>query len=116
MHNSLFLTVGISIYPSHSQDAETLIQHADNAMYKEKSEGRNSYQFFTAKIHEQVLNHHRMANDLKIALEYKNFQVYYQPVIHLKTQQIVGAEALIHWHHPAEGLFHQNNLFPSLKN
>jgi len=96
-------SIGVSIYPNNGENAETLIQHADNAMYKAKSEGRNSYQFFIAKMHEQVVSHHRMANDIKIAVKHKMFQVYYQPVIELKTQKIVGAEALIRWNHPSKG-------------
>lgn len=105
-------SIGISIYPVNSEDAETLIQHADNAMYKAKSEGRNSYQFFTDKMHEQVLNHHRMSNDIKVAIKHNKFQVYYQPVIELKTQRIVGAEALIRWEHPIKGFISPEEFIP----
>jgi len=105
-------SIGISIFPTNGEDAETLIQHADNAMYKAKAEGRNSYQFFTAKMHEQVLQHYRMGNDIKIAVQHKKFQVYYQPVIELKTQRIVGAEALIRWEHPVKGFVSPEEFIP----
>lgn len=105
-------SIGISIYPNNGDDAETLIQHADNAMYKAKAEGRNSYQFFTAKMHEQVLNHYRMGNDIKIAVQHKKFQVYYQPVIELKSQKIIGAEALIRWDHPVKGFVSPEEFIP----
>ncbi|MCK5356062.1 MAG: EAL domain-containing protein, partial [Methyloprofundus sp.] len=96
-------SIGISIYPANGDDAETLIKHADNAMYKAKEEGRNTYQFFTSQMHEQVLNHYRMGNDLKFAIKHNKFQVYYQPVVELKTLRIIGAEALIRWPHPTKG-------------
>ena len=96
-------SIGISIYPDNGDDAETLIKHADNAMYKAKDDGRNTYQFFTSQMHEQVLNHYRMGNDLKFAIKHNTFQVYYQPVVELKTLKIVGAEALIRWEHPTKG-------------
>jgi len=105
-------SIGIAIYPTNSDDAETLIQHADNAMYKAKAEGRNSYQFFTAKMHDQVLNHHRMGNDIKYAVKHNKFQIYYQPVIALATQQIIGAEALIRWDHPTKGFISPEIFIP----
>ncbi|NOQ14582.1 MAG: diguanylate cyclase, partial [Methyloprofundus sp.] len=83
-------SIGISIYPDNGDDAETLIKHADNAMYKAKDDGRNTYQFFTSQMHEQVLNHYRMGNDLKFAIKHNTFQIYYQPVVELKTLRIVG--------------------------
>ncbi len=96
-------SIGITIFPNDGEDAETLLKHADNAMYAAKDEGRNTYRFFTPTMHEQALYQHRIANDIKYAVKYRKFLVHYQPVFDLQTGAICGAEALLRWRHPNKG-------------
>ncbi|MGR9073034.1 MAG: EAL domain-containing protein [Gammaproteobacteria bacterium] len=105
-------SIGIAIFPNNGRDAETLLKHADNAMYKAKAAGHNSYQFFTPKMHKQVLAHHRIANDLKFAAKYDKFELHYQPIVEMKSSRIMGVEALIRWNHPANGFISPEEFIP----
>jgi diguanylate cyclase (GGDEF)-like protein/PAS domain S-box-containing protein len=90
-------SLGVSRYPEDGDDVETLLKNADSAMYKAKEVGRNNFQFFTSNMHAQVSNHLDMLVNLRHAIEYQEFQLYYQPKISLDTGRIIGAEALIRW-------------------
>lgn len=105
-HQQLHLTatIGISIYPDDSTDAETLIRCADLAMYQAKNDDRQSYRFFEPAMNARALEHQRVEADLHFALERGEFVLHYQPRIDLHTGGLVGAEALIRWMHPARGL------------
>jgi len=97
-------TLGISIYPDDGQDAETLIRHADVAMYHGKKIGGNSYSFFKPEMNARAVERQRIEADLYRALEQRQFQLHYQAQVDLQTGHILGAEALIRWHHPMRGL------------
>ncbi len=90
-------SIGISLYPTDGQDAETLIKHADLAMYRAKSRGRNTCQHFMPSMAEKSLERLQMENKLHNALETMDFSLQYQPLIDLKTGLIAGTEALIRW-------------------
>jgi diguanylate cyclase (GGDEF)-like protein len=90
-------SLGVSRYPEDGDDVETLLKNADSAMYKAKEVGRNNFQFFASNMHAQVPNHLDMLVNLRHAIEYEEFQLYYQPKISLDTGRIIGAEALIRW-------------------
>jgi diguanylate cyclase (GGDEF)-like protein/PAS domain S-box-containing protein len=90
-------SLGVSRYPEDGGDVETLLKNADSAMYKAKEVGRNNFQFFASNMHAQVPNHLDMLVNLRHAIEYQEFQLYYQPKISLDTGRIIGAEALIRW-------------------
>ena len=104
--HELFLTcsIGIAAYPADGADPETLIKHADIAMYRAKETGRNNVQFYKAAMNERALERLRIEGDLRNAIEREEFVLHYQPQIDLRTGQIVGMEALIRWNHPTLGL------------
>lgn len=97
---ALFTTtsVGISIYPDHSDDVDTLIKYADTAMYKAKEDGRNRYKFYDESMGEKIAKKLKIEHEMREAIvSMDQFEVYYQPKISLRTGAIVGAEALIRW-------------------
>jgi diguanylate cyclase (GGDEF)-like protein/PAS domain S-box-containing protein len=97
-------SIGISMFPQDAQTNDVLFQSADTAMYRAKAAGRNSYCFFEPEM--TVASKARMALELSLrpALSRHEFELHYQPRIDLKTMSVVGAEALIRWHHPELGL------------
>ncbi len=97
-------SIGISLYPIDGVNADTLIKHADAAMYLAKERGRNNYQFYTANLNEVVSRKMELENGLRRALLNHEFVLHYQPQIELNTGKIVGMEALIRWHHPLLGI------------
>ncbi|HMX15334.1 MAG TPA: EAL domain-containing protein [Rhodocyclaceae bacterium] len=97
-------SVGIAVYPRDGEDADSLIKHADIAMYQVKAKGRNGYQFFTAAMSESYQTRLSMENDLRRALEQKEFELHFQPQVSVSEGRTVGMEALIRWRHPEHGL------------
>jgi diguanylate cyclase len=112
--HQVFLTcsVGISIFPYDGDDADTLIKNADAAMYDAKQRGRNSFQFYTKDINSQTYRQLILENELVKALSREEFELYYQPQVDLDTGRVVGAEALIRWHHPEKGIQAPANFIP----
>ncbi len=90
-------SLGISIYPDDGEDAETLLQHADAAMYKSKRSGRNTFRFFTPGLNDQAEQHSRVAERLRHALDREDFKLYFQPVVDLRNDSVTAVEALIRW-------------------
>jgi diguanylate cyclase (GGDEF)-like protein/PAS domain S-box-containing protein len=104
-HNlHLTVSIGIVIYPDDGTDSETLMKHADFAMYHAKDRGRNNYQFFEADMNTRALERQSLENSLRHAIERQDFVLHYQPKMDLRAHAIVGVEALIRWHHPQRGL------------
>jgi diguanylate cyclase (GGDEF)-like protein len=101
---SVTCSIGCSIYPDDGKDAITLLKHADTAMYKAKAEGRNNIQRYQSEMYIRVNERLIMETQLRHGLERKEFLVYYQPQVDLRTGKIIGAEALIRWKHPVLGL------------
>ena len=96
-------TIGISVYPADGRDSETLMKHADVAMYHAKEQGRNGYQFYSKGIHEKALARFAMERELKQAIENEQLQIVYQPKIDLVSGATSGVEALVRWNHPEKG-------------
>jgi diguanylate cyclase (GGDEF)-like protein len=97
-------SIGLSIYPDDSQNADTLLGYADTAMYQAKADGMGSFQFYTSAMQEKINKHLKLEAELKLAIEDKQFVVFYQPKVSLLTGEICGLEALLRWQHPKLGL------------
>ncbi len=104
--NELYITtsIGISVYPTDGQDAETLIKNADTAMYQAKKKGRNNFQFFKNEMNVKAVERQLIETNLRRALERQEFVLHYQVKINLATGAITGAEALLRWDHPKWGM------------
>jgi diguanylate cyclase (GGDEF)-like protein len=109
---SITTSIGISVFPTDGEEAETLLKHADAAMYHAKDSGRNNYQFFKKSLNEAVIERFSLEKDIKTALEKEEFVLYYQPQLELSTLKIVGAEALIRWLHPDKGMIPPDRFIP----
>ncbi|MCL6635389.1 MAG: EAL domain-containing protein [Peptococcaceae bacterium] len=112
--HELYITtsVGVALYPSDGEDAETLLKNADAAMYLAKEKGRNNYQLYTPAMNARAFERLELENSLRRALEKGEFVVYYQPKIKMDTGKIVGMEALVRWQHPEKGLVPPADFIP----
>jgi diguanylate cyclase (GGDEF)-like protein/PAS domain S-box-containing protein len=97
-------SIGISIFPEHGANGETLISRADAAMYSAKEGGRNNFRFFTEDMNAQALERLTLENGLRVALGKKELFLVYQPQMDVATGRITGLEALVRWQHPDLGL------------
>ncbi len=97
-------SIGIAIYPYDGKDLETLLMHADTAMYKAKEQGGSSYQAYSKSMNATALQRLTLENSLRHALEREEFEVHYQPIVDAQTGLPVAAEALVRWRHPELGL------------
>ena len=105
-------SIGIAIYPQDGEDTQTLVRNADAALYRAKEKGRNHYQFYSPTMTSKASGYLRLENLLHYALERKEFLLYYQPQINIKTGKIDGMEALIRWEHPEIGLISPGKFIP----
>ncbi|MFX4260728.1 EAL domain-containing protein [Pelotomaculum propionicicum] len=112
--HELFISTsaGIALYPSDGDDTETLIKNADTAMYLSKEKNRDNYQFYTPalnhKTHERLL----IENELRRAIERKEFVLHYQPKVNINSRELTGIEALVRWNHPCRGLLLPAEFIP----
>ncbi|MGM0846554.1 MAG: bifunctional diguanylate cyclase/phosphodiesterase [Bacillota bacterium] len=97
-------SIGISMYPGDGTDQETLIKHADTAMYLAKDRGKNNFQFYDESLNRNTSRKMELEQELRKALELHQFILHYQPKVNLETGEILGVEALIRWKHPALGM------------
>jgi EAL domain-containing protein (putative c-di-GMP-specific phosphodiesterase class I) len=103
-------TMGISMFPEHGRDADTLMERADVAMYAAKEKGANEFQFFSEGIDRQIRDRLRLENGLRLALERNELFLVYQPQIDTRTGDVSGLEALLRWQHPEMGLIPPNDF------
>ncbi len=105
-------SIGISIYPDDSGNKETLLRHADTAMYHAKEQGRGNYKFFSEELERINQDRNLIENDLRNAIKEQQFEVYYQPQVDIASNKLTGAEALIRWNHPERGLISPLSFIP----
>ena len=97
-------SIGIAVYPFDGKNLETLLMHADTAMYKAKEQGGSSYQVYSRSMNATALQRLTLENSLRRALEREEFEVHYQPIVDAQSGVPMAAEALVRWHHPDLGL------------
>ena len=97
-------SVGIALYPDDADDLETLMRHADTAMYQAKAAGRDSAQFFTAEMTERAQQRLQLEADLRRAVEQQQFVLHWQPRVDARDGRLCGVEGLLRWQHPQRGL------------
>ena len=105
-------SAGISLYPQDGPDVQTLLKNADAAMYRAKSHGRNTFQFYTAEMNELAIERLTMEQSLRRAVERGELLLHYQPRVNLRTGTVDAVEALLRWQHPERGLIYPDRFIP----
>jgi len=105
-------SIGISTFPEDGDTHETLLKHADAAMYYAKDDGRNRYHFYTRTMNERAHDRLDLETSLRKALENEEFELYYQPKVNIHTGEITGAEALTRWLCPTRGMVPPDVFIP----
>ncbi len=111
---SVSASVGVTLYPRDNSDADTLLRHADQAMYRAKEAGKNRYHLFDIEHDRQVKARVESHKRITEALARHEFVMYYQPQVDLVAGRVVGAEALIRWQHPERGLLAPGAFLPGM--
>ena len=109
-------TIGIACFPVDGADTDALLKNADTAMYSAKSLSHAGYQFYSRSMNEQTEHQRSLEAELRHALDRDEFVVYFQPQVDLHTGAIVGAEALVRWHHPTKGVLPPNRFISLAEN
>ncbi len=109
---ALGASIGITVYPEDTGDAEVMMRNADMAMYRAKEGGRNRYQFFTVGMQEQVRERLELEQDLRLALERDELLLYYQPIVDSQIGTMRSVEALVRWNHPKHGFVPPDTFIP----
>jgi EAL domain-containing protein (putative c-di-GMP-specific phosphodiesterase class I) len=112
--NSIYsgASIGIDLYGPNACDAETLLSHADIALYRAKSEGRGSYRFFTEAMDAEVRMQVSLGTELHQALDSGQFYLEYQPQVAIDGARVIGVEALVRWRHPQQGILGPGRFIP----
>ena len=105
-------SIGIAVYPHDASTTETLLAHADAAMYYAKQQGRNNFQYFAPRMNTATQEKVRLESDMHVALEQKQFELHYQPKVNTATGVMHGAEALLRWTHPELGVIPPSKFIP----
>jgi len=106
---------GVTLYPSDKGDIDTLLRHADQAMYKAKLDGKHCYHLFNPENDLHTIEKRKQLNNIEEALSNDEFSLYYQPKVNMVTGEVFGAEALIRWTHPEKGLIPPLDFLPLIE-
>jgi len=109
---SVSASIGISVYPDDGIDTETLLKHADIAMYSVKTGGKKNFRFFDQRFYEAMRARHNKEAELRHALEHDQLVMYYQPRVEMATGRLSSMEALVRWAHPSKGLIEPLDFIP----
>lgn len=109
---SVTSSVGVAFFPKDGKNAEDLLKNADSAMYYAKSNGHNTYKFYTPKMNARTKYLLELSNELHFSLQKNQLELYYQPIVDLKEGNVVGAEALLRWNHPKKGMISPKEFIP----
>ena len=101
--NSISTSIGIALYPDDAMDRQALLSHADTALYRAKSEGRNTYRFFEASMGTEVRERRMLEHDLRLAIAREQLRLVFQPQHEMSGGNVTGFEALLRWKHPGRG-------------
>jgi len=107
-------SIGVTIFPDDDADPDTLLRHADQAMYLAKDAGKNRYQLFDPEHDRQVQTHRTRLQRLRLAMVQNEFVLFYQPKVDLISGEVIGAEALIRWQHPERGIVPPGEFLPHI--
>lgn len=112
--HDLYMTssMGIAIFPTDGIDCETLLKNADTAMYQAKEKGKNHYRLYSSSMSVRAFERLILENSLRRALEKGEMEVYYQPIVDIKTNTMIATEALLRWRHPQFGLVGPSEFIP----
>jgi len=108
-------SIGICLYPDDGENVETLMRHADAAMYQAKAAGRNNYQFFNQRIKQAAARHFELETSLRTALANGEFEPFYQPIMDMATRRVHALEVLLRWRRPGIGLAMPDDFIPILE-
>ncbi|MFK5891912.1 MAG: EAL domain-containing protein, partial [Pseudomonadota bacterium] len=112
---SIGVSTGVTLYPDDNSDLDTLIRHADQAMYQAKLSGRNSYYFFNTEDDNVIIEKQNQINKIQQALDNNEFCLYFQPKVNMRSGKVFGAEALIRWLSPEKGLIPPLEFLPIIE-
>lgn len=105
-------SIGISLFPDDGNDVNSLIKHADAAMYRAKNQGRNRYEYYTRDLTADAQQRMELENELRRGLDRHEFILHYQPKQLIRTGELCGVEALVRWQHPKRGLVDPSQFIP----
>jgi diguanylate cyclase (GGDEF)-like protein len=105
-------SIGIVVHPGDGTAAAALLQNADSAMYEAKNRGRNNYQFYRSELNSSASERLSIESDLRHAIDSREFELCYQPIMNLGTGELAGVEALLRWQHPTLGLVLPDRFIP----
>jgi diguanylate cyclase (GGDEF)-like protein len=106
------ISIGISVAPIDGVAPDQLLKNADMALYGAKADGRGTYRFFEPEMDARMKARRELEMDLRKALSNEEFELYYQPLVNLQTNEISAYEALLRWHHPVRGLISPSEFIP----
>lgn len=108
-------SIGVSLFPQDGEESDSLLRHADLAMYRAKDDGRNHYEFYSAEMTAHAFERLDLENRLREAIDRRQFEVYYQPQVDIIEGRVIGVESLLRWKHPQLGLVGPEHFISALE-